>query len=218
MVSSTRWTNVWDARGGDPRALEALCKKYRPAVLAYLKSMGVSGSEADDVAQEALLALLRALEGVDPAAGKFRSLVLSITRNKLYEHLRRQRSKKRGGGKVAHLSEADVPAEEPDDDRFDTEWIGVLLARSLDQLAQEHGDLHQALRAIAIEGRSYADLSEELEVSVGALRKRVMRARRRLAGLIEQEVWCYGKGVVDVDAEVAYLSKLLRPYLRPASE
>lgn len=213
VVSNTRWTNVWEARGGDEDALEQLCAKYRPVVLAYLRKQSV-GEEAEDVAQEALVALLGALSGVDPGAGRFRSLVLSITRNKLLHHQRRRGAKKRGAGKVAQLERPDEVVEDARDDDFDREWLGVLLARSLEQLEEEEPTLHAALDAVVIGERSYSELSQELEVSEGALRKRVMRGRRRLAGLLEQEVWTYGKSAVDVDAEVAYLTKLLDPYLR----
>ncbi len=206
VVSNTRWTNVWEARGGDAEALDLLCAKYRPVVLAYLRRRGL-GDDAEDLAQEAMIGLLAALDDLDPSAGSFRALVQSISRNKLLYYLRERSAQARPGGP------APLVAEDADDG-FDREWISALVDRCFDQLRAEQPALYQALHAVVVAGRTYAGLSAELGVSEGALRKRVMRGRRHLAGLVEQEIWCYGHAAADVDAEVKYLSGFLGPHLR----
>lgn len=219
MVSNTHWTNVWQARDGDAEALAFVCAKYRPVVLDYLRRSGL-GADAEDVAQEAMIALLSALERVDRSAGRFRALVHAIARNKLLHHFRAARARnlesmdgRRDSGDLAEgipttLSRANSG------ELFDHAWIRTLVTRCLELLHNEEPELFESLNAIAIEGRSYPQLSRQLGVSQGALRKRVLRGRRRLAGLIEQEVWLYGETARDVDAELTYLHGMLERYLR----
>jgi RNA polymerase sigma-70 factor (ECF subfamily) len=49
---TTRWSVVLQARG-DPeearRALEALCRTYRPPVLAYVRGRGYQAAAAEDL-------------------------------------------------------------------------------------------------------------------------------------------------------------------------
>src|SRR5438309_11922119 len=51
---TTHWSVVLRARGdpGDARAaLEALCRTYRPPVLAYIRGRGYAADAAEDLAQ-----------------------------------------------------------------------------------------------------------------------------------------------------------------------
>ncbi|MDC3379342.1 sigma-70 family RNA polymerase sigma factor [Planctomycetota bacterium] len=213
MTSETHWTNIWEAREGDDDALRVLCEKYRPAVLAYIRHHGL-GEEAEDVAQETMLALLEALGRVDPAAGRFRALVYAIARKKMLKHRRRERAQKRGAGRVQQWADFDSVADQSPDEDFDYQWVASLVAVAMTKLEEERPAYHRALKAITLDERTYTDLAAEEGVSEGALRKRVMRARQKLAGLLAEEVWFYGRGSADVDPEVAYLTQLVEPRLR----
>src|SRR5690606_4368124 len=107
-LSATHWSVVAAARAGETGALRALCDKYRPAVVAFLERRGL-GAEAEDVAQEVLVALVgRALAQATGGRGRFRGLVFAIARNQLGKRLERQRAAKRGGGQVQPLGEREA--------------------------------------------------------------------------------------------------------------
>ena len=80
------------AKRGDAQALEALCRRYHPRLCRYAYVLTRSREEAEDVAQETLVAMLRALpkfRGAD--AGKFEGWLLRIARNRVYSEARRFR-------------------------------------------------------------------------------------------------------------------------------
>ena len=80
------------AKRGEMEALEELCRLYHPRLCRYAYALTRSREEAEDVAQEALVAMLRALpdfRGAD--AGKFEGWLLRIARNRVYSEARRKR-------------------------------------------------------------------------------------------------------------------------------
>ena len=209
-LSATRWTVVQAAKAGDADALRQLFEKYRPAVVGYLLRRGMKG-EAEDVAQEVCVQLMRALEKADPKAGRFRALVFAITRNLMGKHLQKANALKRGGGKVVKLGERDVDLAadtEPDDD-FDREWLAILVRRSLARLAEEHENYFMALERFLLRGEAQQKIADDLGISVGAVKKHVHRGKKKLTGYLREEVWRYATSVNDYETELRTLSKLL---------
>lgn len=208
-LSATRWTLVQAAQKGDSEAVRALCDKYRPALVSWLEKRGV-GADAEDVAQETLLALVaKALQGADARAGSFRSLVFAVARNKLLKHLEQRGAQKRGAGRVQALGELDPSAPFERDDEFDREWLANLVKRALARLGEEHASTYKVLKRFVVDGAPQAEIAKELGVPVDNVKKLVYRGKRKVAGYLREEVWCYATSSQDYEAELAYLSKLL---------
>ncbi len=211
MISSTRWSIVRAAKSGDATSLARLCEKYRPAMLAFLRRRGL-GPDAEDVAQEALLALVQALPKVEPSAGRFRGLVFAVARNKLRTHVTRRAAAKRGGGDVQMGVdlEAVVSPEIPESD-FDLEWIAALLKRCLTRLEEDQPQQYAALRDTLLAGRGQADAARDEGLSPATMRKRVQRGRAQIAAYLREEVKAYGRERADVREELDHLATLLGP-------
>ncbi len=208
-LSATRWTLVQAAQAGDAKAIEALCGKYRPAILAWLERRGLKG-DAEDVAQEALLGLVAsALQGAKAEAGSFRGLVFAVARNKLLKHLEKQGARKRGAGKVQALGELDPASPAVEDDDFDREWLSNLVKRGLARLSEEHPSTYDVLKRFVVDEKPQAEIAKELGLPVDNVKKLVYRGKRKVAGYLRDEVWSYALSKKDYDAEIAYLSKLL---------
>jgi RNA polymerase sigma-70 factor (ECF subfamily) len=206
-LTATRWTLVGAARDGDAAAIRALCEKYRPAIVGYLERRGLA-AEAEDVAQEALLALVSsAIEGARAGAGKFRSLVFAVARNHLLRHLERRAAEKRGHGRTEPLGRAEPSAPAEPDSDFDREWLGSLLRSALARLEAEQPRAFVALRRFLLDGVRQAEIARELGLSVEQVKKLVLRGKRRVAAYLREEVWTYAGG--DYEAELAFLSRLL---------
>ena len=86
---STLWTLIGHARGGDEQALTEFVERYRPPVVAFIGRRGFT-SESEDLAQEVFLEVFKdeVLTKADPDKGRFRSLLLAVTRNVIGKHLR----------------------------------------------------------------------------------------------------------------------------------
>lgn len=72
-------------RGGDQRAAEELLQRYRGFARARVRNYFLVGGDRDDVAQEAMIGLFKAIRDFEPGAGaSFRSFAeLCITRQVL---------------------------------------------------------------------------------------------------------------------------------------
>jgi RNA polymerase sigma-70 factor, ECF subfamily len=207
-LSATRWTIVQAAQAGDEAAIRALCEKYRPALVSYMRRRGL-GEEAEDVTQEALFGLVRtALTSADGKRGRFRALVFAIGRNHLARFHERQGAAKRGKGRVHALGEQDVAAAEPSEE-FDREWLAAIIQTCLTRLRETNEDYYQALRLFVLEGLPQAEIARRLEVRVGVVKKRVFRGKRKLADFLREEVWRYSTSTDEYEVELRYLSGLL---------
>jgi RNA polymerase sigma factor (sigma-70 family) len=207
-VSGTRWTIVHAAQAGDQAALRALADKYRPAVVAWLVRRGL-GADAEDLAQEALLGLLGpALTKANPAAGRFRGLVFAIARHVLLRHHERQGAQKRGAGRTVPLDDLDPAAATPDED-FDREWLAQLVQDALGRLRAEHPPYFEAVRRFVLDEQPQAIIARETGATVGAVKKQVLRGKRKLAGYLREAVWGYASSPAEYDTELRALSKFL---------
>ncbi len=211
MVSSTRWSIVLAAQNGDTDALEDLCAKYRPVVVSYLRRCGV-GEDAEDLAQESLLALVETLAKAHASAGRFRSLVYAVARHKHLDFRKHEGAKKRGGER----SRSAIPLEElavhgEGDDLFDREWLAALVKRCLTRLRDEHPTLYAALAATVLADRSQAEAARVEGVTAATIRKRVWRGRHQVGAYLRELVEAYGLSRDDIQGELRYLTSLLGP-------
>ena len=205
---STIWQDLDRARNGEAAAWTAVVNRYRPAIHSFLRSAGRSEADAEDIAQDVFLQMVRSslLEGAHPRRGKFRSLVLAITTNVMRHKLRDDRAEKRGGGKKpVSLEGQDVPAPE-EEESFDREWVKRLVASALEELAKRRPSYHEALR-LSLENQSQAQMAQTLHKSAAQVNNHVHRARmwvrRRLRALVRESC-------ADADnyrEELAYLGK-----------
>ena len=185
---STLWTVIRGAGQGDQAALRDFVLKYRPPVLAFLARRGFR-AEAEDLAQEVFLRVFqdRVLMKADPSLGRFRSLLLSVTRHVLSHHVERERAKKRT---------KPPPSGEPseNDEDFDREWVSHLIEVALARLAKEHPNYHDALRAF-LDGGKPADYNH------------VARGKKKLAEYLKDQVRDYSASRAELDEELRFLSK-----------
>ena len=186
---STLWTVIRGAGKGDEAALRDFVLKYRPPVLAYLARRGFR-AEAEDLAQEVFLRVFqdRVLLKADPSLGRFRSLLLSVTRHVLGHHVERELAKKR----VPPPSSGAAEAAKEDED-FDREWVAHLIEVALARLAKEHPNYHDALRA-SLDGQA-ADYNH------------VARGKKKLAEYLRDQVRDYSASRAELDEELRFLSK-----------
>ena len=139
VFKSTIWTLVQKAKK-DPRALSELLQSYRPPILNFISVKGY-GEEAEDLTQEVFIRVIQPgfLEQVEASKGKFRTLLLTVTKRVMIDHDRIQKAKKRGGTRrLASLdqmrdesSRIDPAAQEEDDPEFDRLWGQNLIRQAL---------------------------------------------------------------------------------------
>lgn len=157
---------------GDGRAFEELVRRHLKAASAV--ALGVLGDPADaeDVCQEAFLAALTRLEECrDPS--RFSAWLLAIVRNRaLNARERRAVRESEPLTRVAHAAGEDDPAE------------NALRSERKEKLLAALSGLPPAQREVVLlhdlEGWRHREIADLLGTSEGAVRVRLLQARRNL--------------------------------------
>ena len=156
--------------------LDRLSRYLRAYYKARLARIGRSASEAEDLVQEALLAIHTHRHRYDPGE-PFTPWVYAIARYKLVDHLRRTRA-----------SSEDIPIEGAgaliaDDDQASSE-SAYDLERLLSRLPAK---MQQSIEFVKVEGLSVAEAAQRSGMSESAIKINIYRGLRALAALIARE-------------------------------
>ncbi|GAA1842263.1 sigma-70 family RNA polymerase sigma factor [Pseudonocardia ailaonensis] len=168
------------AVAGDQRALEGLMVALRPPVLRYCRHRLSTGAgdatAADDIAQDTLVALLKALPTANLESGPFLALAFTIARNKIVDTVRRSRASRID--LTDRVPDSVSRSAAPDELTVRAEQT-VMLARLLGRLPERHRDV---LRLRLIEGFSAIETARLLGSTPGSVRvtqHRALAALRR---------------------------------------
>lgn len=196
VFPTTMWSEVRRAGARDRGALEDFAARYRSVLMRYLGRRGLPEWDAEDLCQEILLKLIRGavLANADPAKGRFRSLLLAVTRNTLADRQRARRQIPAALPDGAAAEEVGAGGEDPE---FDHEWALHLAAAALAYLESEGSPYYAVLRD-HLQGQAQD-------------RNRLWLARRKLIARIRHEIAMTCASAHDFEDEVAYLSRFLRP-------
>ncbi len=224
-MPSTIWTQISLARRKGGMALEDLLRKYRPPVLAFVRNMGLDVQDAEDLTQEIFLRVVeeKVVEKANKETGKFRSLLLAVTRHTVLRWKRDSHRLKRGGGraKIALGQDSDSPGLEDlfaapaeEEPAFDGVWVQNLVRLAMERLKVEceksGTPYYRALMMYTDQGRAYADISQELQVSIQDVKNYLHQARIRLKKQVANEIQEYSNSSAEFEAEAEYLAKYLK--------
>jgi len=216
---STLWTEIGNAARRDPEAASRFARRYRPAVVGFLRSQGFSVENAEDVAQEVFVRLFgeEILGRADRARGRFRTLLIAVTKQCMVDTLRRDSALKRGGGTTAiRLDAADgsfevVATRHEEDEKFDAHWVYQLTSNALEELrldCERTGRPYHAVLQLYAGGMTYEQISEKLSTSLNNVRSWVHRARERMRDLVKAQIRAYSSSSKEYEDEIRHLLKL----------
>jgi RNA polymerase sigma-70 factor (ECF subfamily) len=140
-----------------------------------------NAADARDLVQDAFERALRGYAQLGPDANE-RAWVITILHNLFIDRCRRKKREPR----TEPVDEVSVPAAEPTPPP--PAWTAITPA----QLRQALGELSEEFRVVyqlhAIEGRSYKEISAELNLPQATVGTRLIRARRKLRELLERSL------------------------------
>ncbi len=178
----------------DVAAWEEFTRIYQPVVYRLARRRGLQHADAEELVQEALLAVARAVHAwvPDPRRGRFRNWLLRIARNLAVNFLTRRKHQVWGTGDSDTLrllalaesqpkcdAEADVSA------MFETEYRReVFRAAAARVQAAVHERTWQAFWLSTVDDLPVGDVARRLGMSVGS----VYIARSRIMAHLREEV------------------------------
>ncbi|MFI0798083.1 RNA polymerase, sigma subunit, ECF family [Amycolatopsis lurida] len=173
------------AKTGDPDAVDALLAVVKPMLVRYCRArMGgrdLSYLSADDVAQEACLAVFKLLPAYEDRGGSFVYLVRAIAANKVADAFRvvsRDRS-----DPVPELPEAGSVRDEPE-----SHVLGVDLGTRLGRFVARLPKLQREVLTLRIVvGLSATETAAALGLTPGNVRVKQHRALVKLRELVKDE-------------------------------
>lgn len=229
---TTQWSLILEAGdqggAGHLEALEQLCRRYRPPLLAFARGFGLKDQDAQDVTQAFFQHLLEKNlpSRANPELGRFRSYLLTSLKNFIHVSYRNATRERRGGDPAQHVSLHDgnhelhdhLIADPAQDVSFDREWAHTLIRIAIDELAKEQeqqgkSERFALMRPLLLDpsGREavFAELQARFGMAEGAARTALSRLRTRFRELVRTEVQRVVNDPAEVDAEIAYLLRVL---------
>ena len=169
-------------RGGDARgeAFAALVGRYERRVYGICYRYFGNHADAEDAAQDAFVAVARRA-GTFAGGSRLSTWMYRVAINACNDIARKRRRRPQTPVEdIVDVAEA-VGAAGPDDDAIAGRETELEVQRALLQL----DDLSRTLvLLVAVEGLSYQEVGEALDLPIGTIKSRVHRARARLAELL----------------------------------
>ena len=160
------------SKGGDREAFGQLVARYQNSVYRVVRGVLTDPAECEDVAQEVFLKAYASLSKFRGDAGFF-TWLYRIAVNEAFRHRRR-----RAFSNADLLPEVEAPPapEMPDED--------APTLRTLEKMLRKLSDDFRSIVVLRdIEGLSYQEIAETLEIPIGTVESRLFRARQDLRAL-----------------------------------
>jgi RNA polymerase sigma-70 factor (ECF subfamily) len=177
----------------DAAAWAEFVRLYRPVVIRLARRRGLQDADADDLAQQVLLAVARAVQRWEPDAerGRFRAWLRRIAENCAINALTR-RPLDRGSGlteELERLCEIPVPMGEETIELRREYRREVFQWAAREVRAEFQSETWAAFWLTAVQGATIEEAAETLSKSVGSIyaaRSRVMKRLREKVGEWEE--------------------------------
>lgn len=163
----------------DRQAFVRLFEHFAPRVKSYLMRLGCQAAEADELAQEALLAVWQKAATFDRQQSSVSTWLFTIARNKRIDAIRRTRRPE-----LDPEDPALVPAapEQADEILQAAQSAGRLRAA----IAELPVDQRELLVLAFFQEKSHSDIAATTGLPLGTVKSRIRLAMQRLRAVIEE--------------------------------
>lgn len=167
------------AKEGDITAFNRLVLHHQDAVYNYAYTILYDSDAAADAAQDAFISAYKAINRF--RTGNFRSWLYRIVKNKCLDALRKK--KRHPEPSIDEMTEENESAsflsdmnELPEDEAQRAELVNAI-QHCLNGLSD---DQRMTVALCDVEGFDYAEIAESLNISLGTVKSRINRGRRKL--------------------------------------
>jgi RNA polymerase sigma factor (sigma-70 family) len=164
----------------DREAFRILFEHFAPRIKGFLMKAGCSADEAEEIAQNAMIAVWRKAGTFDPATTGAGAWIFTIARNLRIDAARRaaRLNRLKQSAELEVVPEPAETAEATISRAEDASGVDAALLR----LPQEQSTV---IRLSFLEERPHAEIAEALKIPLGTVKSRIRLALSRLKELLE---------------------------------
>lgn len=170
--------------------------RYQPLIVGYARRLGLGEQDAQDAAQQTLMAFCQAYQDgkYQRERGRLRSWLFGIAHRQILNFMRRQRGKQVSIGSDSQGTDvfAQAPSERRLEDLWEQEWQEGVLRECLAQVRREFDPKTvQAFELFAWKGVPAEQVAEQLDMTANAVflaKRRVLKRIREILPRIA-ELW-----------------------------
>ena len=164
---------------GDEHAFEKIYKLYSPRLFGRLLKLVKEDSQAREILQEVFLIIWEHRKSIDPEKS-FRSFIFKIAENKVYDFFRKAaRDKNRQSQLIALATDNHtfIEAFTTGDENL------AILQKAIEALPPQR---QQVFRLCKLEGKSYKEVSELLEISASTISDHIVKGTKSIRDYFEK--------------------------------
>lgn len=170
---------------GDEEAFRALFRRYGPAAKALALRVVRQPFMAEEIVQEAFLALWRDPDAYREERGSFRAWIMSAVHHRGVDLVRREEAQRRravaaGAEETVQPDVAEAVTEEAD--------IAEQRARVRAALQEIPPEQREVLELMYFGGKTQATIAEELDLPLGTVKSRTLLGMRRLRAMLVEGI------------------------------
>lgn len=170
---------------GDRAAFDELYRRYAPAAYGLAVRITAQPTLAQEVAQEAFLALWRAPQAFDPTRGAFRSFFLSLVHHRAVDTVRREERLRKRTERASNLEP--IRGEDVADEVVEGAYLGVRRKEVREALATLPPEQRQVIELAYFGGHTQTRIAETLGIPVGTVKTRTLAAMRKMRRALDRE-------------------------------
>lgn len=169
---------------GDRAAFEELYRRYANGAYGLALRVTSQDALAQEVVQDAFLALWRAPEAYDPSRGLFRTFFLSLVHHRAVDAVRREQRLRTRTERASNL-EPDL-GEDVADEAVEGAYLEIRRKEVRAALETLPPEQRQVLEMAYFGGKTQVQIAEELGIPLGTVKTRTFAAMRKLRAALEE--------------------------------
>jgi RNA polymerase sigma-70 factor (ECF subfamily) len=162
----------------DRQCFALLFSHFAPRVKSYLLKLGCRPDQAEELAQETLLAVWRKAAYYDPSRASASTWIFTIARNQRIDALRRERHPEDLAGEPEMIPDAPAPADEAIS-------AGEREARIQSAILCLSEEQAEVVRQSFFQDKAHGEISQDLGLPLGTVKSRLRLAMVRLRAQLE---------------------------------
>lgn len=170
--------------GGDAEALESLYTRYHRLLYSLTYRMVADHQIAEDLLQDAFIAVWRRSDTYSPQAGAARGWLISILHHRTIDHLRKLR--RRHCFQEGPLDEAELDEKVGVTDVWEAAWHNVRSDQVRAALLTIPPEQRQVIELAYFQGRTHMEIAVSTQVPLGTVKARIRLGLRHLKYALEQ--------------------------------